>query len=163
MAVVIYGHGSHGDDIANNLPHPEAVTWVDDNRGGEPISRLNPEKFNALYLGVNDQKTRAKLARTLPDDWAAKIVGWVHPFAIVERCEIGDDCHINAGAFLTRCELGHHVTVSPGATICGDVTIGNEVMVGAGAVVKNLIKIGDGATIGCGAVVVKDVEPGQTV
>ena len=56
------------------------------------------------------------------------------------------------------------MTVSPGVTICGDVTIGDRVLIGAGATICDRVTIGADVTIGAGAVVLPEtvVPDGET-
>ena len=141
MTATLIGDGSHAVDIAHtvafarNFPHHSQFT--DD--GG------------LVVIGVNDPQLRADIARELRVNDSA----WVHPRAwIGPECEIGSGTHVNYGASMTRTVLGKHCTVSPGATICGDVTIGNRVLIGAGAVICDRVRIGHDAVVAAGAVVI---------
>lgn len=184
MVMAIYGAGGHGRDIADTMGYYFGG-FVDDNPDID-CKRAEGDYW-IRYIGINDPagrralaerlgwepreprlhqiKTRQDSSRMYRHDVHWRCRGtWVHPDASIgPDVWVGEHTHINANAFLTRCVLGDFVTIGPGATVCGDVTIGNDVQIGAGAVVKNLITIGDGATIGCGAVVIRDVEPGDTV
>lgn len=82
---------------------------------------------------------------------------------------IGRGFHCNIYAYLGHdCVIGDFVTLSPRASINGNVHIGDDVFVGTGAILRNgtpdaTITIGDGAVIGMGAVVTRSVAPGVTV
>ena len=144
MATLI-GDGSHAVDIAHTYPFQRCVPhhheFVDDG--------------DRVCIGVNDPQLRA---------WVASEIGvrdsaWVHPRAwIGPETEFGYGTHINYLASMTRTRIGRHCTISPGATICGDVIIGHRVLVGAGAVVCDRVTIGDDATVGAGAVVLPESE-----
>jgi len=62
------------------------------------------------------------------------------------RCSIDHDC-----------DLADFVHVSPGATVCGGVSVGEGTQVGAGATIIQNISVGKWAIIGAGSVVVADV------
>ena len=90
---------------------------------------------------------------------------------------LGDDVHIQHGAFLCRgLELGHRVFVGPNAVFADDThprvktkyapkppIVGDGASIGAGAVILPGVTIGAGAMVGAGAVVVSDVAPNTTV
>lgn len=109
-----------------------------------------------VYIGVSDPVLRSDIAFEL----GVHDEPWFHPRSFIgPDCTFGYGVHVNYGASLTRAVLAHHVTVAPGATICGDVVIGNRVLVGAGATLCEKVTVGFGARIGAGAVVL----PGTTV
>ena len=143
MATLI-GDGAHARDIAATLD----AAWEQVRHHSE----YKPDgKF--IIIGINDPRVRASISRKLDvcDEH------WIHPHAY-----LGVDSnywygtHIHYGVTMTRTTIGHHCTISPGVTICGDVTIGDEVLVGAGATICDRVTIGDGATIGAGAVVLPE-------
>ena len=102
----------------------------------------------------------------------------VHPRAIVSpraRIEAGatigagvivaSHTHIGAHVLLNRgANIGHDndlqpfVTVGPGATLAGAVTVGSGAYIGVGAVVRDHLTVGAGAVVAAGAVVVKPVD-----
>lgn len=106
-----------------------------------------------------------------------------HPSAIIEdSAEIGEGTQVLAGAYVgvdavvgrycvinTRssidheCSIGDGVDVSPGATVCGLVTVESEAWICAGSVILPHLKVGRKAIVGAGAVVTKDVASGTTV
>ena len=71
---------------------------------------------------------------------------------------IGAHCIINTNSSVDHdCKLGDFVHISPGAILCGNVTISEGTHIGAGAVVCPNLKIGKWATIGAGAVIINDI------
>jgi acetyltransferase-like isoleucine patch superfamily enzyme len=60
------------------------------------------------------------------------------------------------------CRIGDYVTVSPGVTVCGNVTIGEGTMMGAASTVIQNRTIGAWVTVGAGAAVVSDLADGVT-
>lgn|SRR5487761_2013420 len=161
----LVGAGSHGKDIASIFVHayPGVTLDIYDDAGTPP-----PALLSNILIGVNDPSTRRKIAERYPmaappliDPQA--IVGLrVHvehgcviaPGAVL-LCDVwlGKHTHINYQASMTRCRVGAFTTVSPAATICGDVTIGEECLIGAGATVCDRVKIGNRVRIGAGAIV----------
>lgn len=111
-----------------------------------------------VIIGINDPQVRAAVA----DELGIEDETWVHPNAYIGHgCTIGAGTHINYGVSAVRTTFGHHCTISPGVTICGDVTVGDRVFIGAGAVIRNLVTIGSDAFIRMGARVTRDVAPGE--
>lgn len=139
MATLI-GAGGHAEDIAatrafdRQIPHH--FEWTDDGL--------------TVTIGISNPQTRAAVAAELgvTDD------RWVHPHTwIGHNCHWGYGTHINYAVTMTRTTLGHHCTISPGVTLCGDITIGNRVLIGAGATICEKVVIEDDVTIGAGAVI----------
>lgn len=116
-----------------------------------------------VMLGINNPQLRAKVA----DELCVQDLSWVHPAIgwVGKEVQWGYGTHINYGVTMTRTTLGHHVTISPGVTICGDVTIGNRTMIGAGATICDRVQIGDDVTIGAGCVVLPEsvIPDGSTI
>lgn len=142
MATLI-GLGAHAADIVATrtfdrvFAHHDA--FVDDGR--------------TVIIGINDPRTRAGVAARL----GVADGTWVHPHAwLGPGTVLGYGTHVNYRASMTRTTVGRHCTISPGATICGDVTIGDRVLVGAGATICDRVTIGDDVTIGAGAVVLPE-------
>lgn len=106
-----------------------------------------------IVIGVNDPRLRAKIAAELGiyDD------PWIHLDAhLYHSVWYGDGTHINYGVHAVRTRIGNHCTISPGVTICGDVTIGDRVLVGAGAVICDRVTIGNDVTIGAGTIILPE-------
>lgn len=137
----LIGAGGHATDIRRHgfisLQFPHHSEWS----GQTPV-----------IIGINNPQLRAKVAHELGVDDEA----WVHPDAQLWDVTLGAGTHVNYGVRAVRTRIGKHCTISPGAVICGDVTIGDRVLIGAGAVVCDRVTIGDGATIGAGAVVLPE-------
>lgn len=152
--MILIGAGGHAEDIAATTPGDLAWHHRYDHHSEVPM----PRPGGAYVIGINDPKVRAAVA----DELGIVDCNWVHPNAFVgPRCAIGDGTHVNYGVTMTRTKIGGHCTISPGATICGDVTIGDRVFVGAGAVIRNLVTIGSDAFICMGSIVTRDVAPGE--
>lgn len=72
--------------------------------------------------------------------------------------QIGNCSILNSGSIIEHdCMIGLFTHISPGATLCGQVTVGNDSHIGAGSVVRQGIRIGRQSLIGAGSVVVKDI------
>ena len=72
--------------------------------------------------------------------------------------KVGACAIINTGAIIEHdCVIGDFAHISPGTTLCGQVSIGNDSHIGAGSVVRQCINIGLSSMIGAGSVVVKDI------
>ena len=54
-------------------------------------------------------------------------------------------------------KLGEYVTISPNATILGNVEVGNNSFIGAGSIIREKTKIGNNCIVGMGSVVLKDI------
>ncbi len=107
----------------------------------------------------------------------------VHPSAVIASdAEIGEGSQIMAGVVVgpearigkqcivnTNASIDHDnvledgAEISPGATLCGMVTVGSCAWIAAGATVLPLVQIGADATVGAGAVVNKSVPHATTV
>lgn len=151
------------------------LSWLD----------ANPERVDALALGIGDPSVRVelgeKLRRAYPGlEWPRLI----HPGVRLDRAtsELGDGVLLCAGTIGTvhlaidsfvmvnlACTIGHGAHLGPGCVlnptvnISGGVDLEERVLVGTGAQVLQYVRVGAGATIGAGAVVHRDVEAGRTV
>lgn len=77
---------------------------------------------------------------------------------------IGKQCIINAKVSVDHeCVLEDGVEISPGATLCGLITVGACAWIAAGATVLPLVKIGKNSIVGAGAVVNREVPADTTV
>lgn len=163
--IAILGAGGHGMDVAAivRATGQDVEFFDDDPASGFPPCSSAPDAF---LLGVYDSRVRAHMDRPARESYIA-----THPAAVVDASVIvdygtviaagavlgngttlGRHVHVGQTASLVRVSCGDYVTISPGAVICGDVTIGEGVMIGAGAVVSNLCDIEPYAVIGAGAV-----------
>lgn len=150
MATLI-GAGSHATDIAHTFIFDRHVTHHDDYRDDQ----------KAVVIGVNDPQLRSAISTQI----GVLDNSWVHPVCYIgPECTWGGGTHINYGVSMTRTTIGRHTTISPGVTICGDVTIGDRVLIGAGATICDRTTIGNDAIIGAGAVILPEtVVPEKTV
>lgn len=154
MAVVIIGNGAHAQDIISTLP-------AETPRIFEHHTHYIPRTDDHIIIAINNPRRRSWIAQTLGVNDHA----WVHPHTWCENSHWDHGTHINYAASMTRTSIGHHCTISPGVTICGDVTIGDRVLIGAGATICDRVQIGDDVTIGAGCVILPEsiVPPGSTV
>lgn len=82
-----------------------------------------------------------------------------------ERLEIGRNCMIGPGCYLTDANHG----TAPGVPVAsqrmttGPVVLEDDVWLGAGVIILSGVRLGRGAVIGAGAVVTKDVPPNAKV
>lgn len=75
--------------------------------------------------------------------------------------KVGACVIINTGTIVEHdCKIGDFVNVSPGTTLCGQVTVCADSHIGAGSVVRQLINIGKNTLVGIGSVVVDDIPNG---
>lgn len=145
MATLI-GDGSHGRDIAPSFKkeNPD-FQWIP-----------HHSKWNGdldVLIAVNDPRLRASIAEEL----GVQDRCWVHQNAIwADDVKIGYGTHVQYAVSMVRTRIGHHCTISPGVTICGDVTIGDLCLIGAGATICDRVTIGNNVTIGAGAVVLPE-------
>jgi len=133
-----------------------------------------------VVLAVGDPALRARWAACFAGKFAAAIVdphalvspsatladgSFIGAGAIVQaRARVGAHAIVNTRAVVEHdCQLAACTHVSPGAILCGNVTIGARAQVGAGAVVIPGCAIGEGSVVGAGAVVVRDVPAERTV
>ena len=150
MAVVV-GTGGHARDILATL-NPK-WSWIRIPHHDEFFELYPAGSPYPLYIGINDPWVRDKACRDIGYNDEA----WVHPTAhLGVETVMGFGTHINYGVHMTRTTIGHHTTISPGVTICGDVSIGDRVLVGAGATICDRVTIGDDVTIGAGAVILPE-------
>ena len=158
--VWIYGASGHGKVIAdilelNNIP---VAGFIDDNESihhfmdyrvirQQELTDAKP----AVILGIGDNAIRKKLAVSLPASYPVVI----HPSAVISNhttiddgsvimahsviqpgCVIGKHVIVNTSASIEHdCQLGNFVHVSPGAVLCGNVTVGEGTWIGAGTTI----------------------------
>lgn len=182
---MILGGGGHGKDLAEIVRADGTYDFggfLDDDPTVPgvvgTVDALDPQE--RFLIGINDPTTRWTVHTLMLGRAVAPTI--MHPTAVIAEdfrggagaviaaltqigpeVALGAHTHVGPGVTITRARVGSCVTVSPGATICGDVTIGSRTLIGAGAIVKNLVNIGTDCTIGAGAVVVRDVPDGTVV
>ena len=179
--IVVLCAGGHGQDIAaivKNSGHPFAG-YLDDNIDGPDILGpcLDLEFYDNYLIGHNDSRIREQMDRAEGAAIAIHASAAVHltlqalPGVVIgahttigPKTRLGRHSHVNGNVFITRAQIGDFVTIGPGATICGDVTIGAGSQIGAGAVISNLANLGPRVTIGAGTVVLprQELPPNST-
>lgn len=130
-----------------------------------------PGGAERVALGIGDNARRLSLFAALQPLCLQAVV---HPSAAVSEtafiedgsvvlahatintgARLGSAVIVNSGAIVEHdCILDDGVHVSPGATICGSVSVGARTWIGAGATVIHCLSIGSDAVVGAGAVVV---------
>jgi carbonic anhydrase/acetyltransferase-like protein (isoleucine patch superfamily) len=174
--VVVLCAGGHGQDIAAILKssHQNFVGYLDDHVDGPDILGpcIDVEFFDGYLIGHNDSRIREQMDRAegaaiaIHSSAAVDLTLQAFPGVVIgahttigPKTRLGRHSHINGNVFITRAQIGDFVTIGPGATICGDVTIGAGCQIGAGSVISNLSTLGPRVTIGAGTVVL----PRQTL
>ncbi len=86
----------------------------------------------------------------------------VMPNAIINAgSRIGAHTIINTASSIDHdSDIGDFCHVSPGCTLCGDVTVEHSVLLGVGAKVGPGVSIGAGSVVGAGAVLLKSIPAG---
>jgi len=82
------------------------------------------------------------------------------PYSVINSgAVVGKHCIINTHSTVEHdCKIDDFVHVSPGAVLCGTVSVGANTHIGAGAVVKNNLNICENVTVGIGGAVVKSID-----
>lgn len=182
--VIIIGAGGHGKVIADiiSASGDNVVGFLDDNTHGTvfgyPVmGKVNDctkhlEKY--FIIAIGDNKTRKKIAEKYSD---LKYYTAIHPTAVLccdavvgEGSCVMANAVINASAVIGKhCIINTHSTVehdnkindfvhiSPGAVLCGGVSVGECTHIGANVAVRNYISVTDNCVVGVGAAVVKDI------
>lgn len=151
--------------VINGLPVLGGLSWVRE-QSSKP----------AAVLGIGSPATRMRVAQRLRDH-VGGFPSLVHPSVVMStHVTIGEGVIITAGNILTAnieigdfsllnlmctvghdCRLGRYVTVSPGASISGNVHIGDGCDVGTGAAIVQGVEIGEWSVLGAGAVVARSL------
>lgn len=168
---------------SKNVTPPWAVNIYFGTQGFDRWRENNFGEFGFfIAIGGNGGADRIQLAKFLNSRGLVE-ESIVHSSAVVEKsAQLGKGNHILAGAVLgaaaktgnqtilnTKSSVDHDSTlgcgvhVSPGATICGEVSVGDRVFIGAGAVVLPKLSIGDDVIIGAGSIVTKSIPNGWKV
>lgn len=172
MANLLCASGNHASDLGViwSRAHPDnpLITWDDDPETGNPMP---PDDLTGrILIGNNSPAVRRFIAERYahlrgthplvdPDAIVGPDVtlsrgtvvapGAILLHAVTLKCHV----HVNYAVSMTRCYVGAYSTISPGATICGNVRIGKECVIGAGAVICERTNIGDRVIVGAGAIV----------
>lgn len=143
-------------------------------------TRAYPEGVSASALGIGDNRLRVACIDRLE---GLLVPPLIHPSATVSSsAELGrgtvvfphvvvnagarieDAVILNSGAIVEHdCILERGAHASPGATLCGGVSVGTGSWIGAGATLIPGVRVGRDAIVGAGATVVRDVPDGDTV
>jgi len=171
VTVSIIGAGNHSIDIQeiwHRARGDKTLTVYDDDSPEYP--KPPKDLTGRILIGVNDPHLRRKIANkwshlkaaaplidpsaVLGGDIAIDRGSVVAPLAsLLASVALESHVHINTLVSITRAEIGAYSTVSPGATICGNVTIGTECYIGANATICERVRIANNVIIGAGAVV----------
>ena len=153
--------------------------------GNDSYLESLPASGNSVLNGFGAVKN-VERRRTQYSAWLQMgftVQGVLHPDTIVgNECEIDPSAQILAGAVIQNrvriaenvvintaarvdhdCRGGAHCYVSPGAILCGGVTLEESVFVGAGAILVPGTRVGAGSVIGAGSVVIQEVAAGATI
>ena len=167
MTTLLAANGSHASDIIEiaNRAGLYYMAQYDDATNPAPDNFIGD-----IIIGINDPIKRREIAERYP--FAPGAHSLVDPSAVIGNdvvmargvvigplanvshgVTLGTHVHVNSHASLVRCGVGPYTTVSPGATVCGDVSIGEACTIGAGSVIADRCTIGHEVTIGAGAIV----------
>ena len=181
----LYGASGHAKVIIDILEasNIEIEALIDDNQN---INKLHTYRVlhgitnaSPIIISIGANLIRKKIAEKLTGTFGLAI----HPTAILSPTAkinvgtvvmqgaiiqsdttIGKHCIINTRASVDHeCIIEDFVHISPGAVLCGNVSVGEGTWIGAGATIAPGIKIGKWSIIGAGAVVVRDVEANTVV
>ena len=162
------GHGKVIADIAIACGY-EIVGFLDDDVNKKECygcsvlgTTVDAEKYSEcdFIIAIGNNAVRRKIANSYP---LLSYTVLIHPSAIIsESAKIADgtvvmpQAVINAGAVIGRhcivntasviehdCRIENYTHISPGAVLCGTVSVGENTWVGAGStVIKNIEKSG---------------------
>ncbi len=185
--VIIIGAGGHGRVLADIILRrgDRLLGFLDDAAEGTHILGKTADAVAfpdaEFIIGIGDNAVRRRMAENFPDlpyytavDPSAVLSpsaslgkgACVMPGAVINAgTKVGNHTIINTHATVEHdCRLEDFVHISPGAVLCGGVSVGRGTHVGAGAAIRNGISVIGGSTIGAGAAVVKNLnEPGVYV
>lgn len=172
-------------DEKSNLPAPFAdcpiyygwdvfLDWIKDRERstvgfclgmGSPRGRERLELHERLIQMKIKPVTIAHPSAIIADDAVIGPGSQVMAGSIIgPAAKLGTSCFVNANASVDHDNIiGDGSEISPGATLCGMVTLGENVWIGAGATVLPSVTIGQDAIVGAGSVVHKDVPEKTTV
>ena len=184
----IYGASGHGKVILDCLLSTNVIVkgFIDDdssktNLNDLPVFRRSHinSTIDKIIFGIGENNIRKKLAGTLHFNYFTVIHPTVNisPFAQVEvgtvvfhhsvvqsGASVGKHCILNTKVSIDHdCIIGDYVHLSPGAILCGNVSVGELAWIGAGAVILQGVKIGKNAMIGAGSVIIRDVPDNAVV
>jgi len=145
-----------------------------------PFSNYSSDNFKSsnfyICLGYKSFRIKEQIFEKLQSA-RANIMTYVHPTAYVHTSSVVSDGSIifplgnldrntwlgtgvvlhNSVVISHDSRIGAYSYLSPGITVCGNVSVGKRCFLGAGAIVCNSINIGDDCVIGAGTVVTQDI------
>ncbi len=169
--MIVIGAGNHAADIIE-IAHRNGITAIaaydDDPETDYPAPHA--DIHGPLVIGVNDPAIRRTIALRFPHlfgaapliDPSALIGVNVHcghgsvvgPMAsLLHSVTLGNHTHVNSCVNIVRSTVGDFSTISPGANVCGNVTIGEACSVGAGSIIAERCIIGSEVVIAAGAII----------
>jgi len=187
--MILFGASGHAKVIRNIIRKGggDVPFLLDDNEMVKELLGVEVRTFSSildlsheeLIVSIGINRIRKKVVQKLKTQFGIAI----HPAAVIDidaqigkgtvvmaravvnsSVIIGEHCIINTSCSVDHdCVLDGYVHVSPGVTLCGDVTVGEGTHIGAGAIVIPGIKIGKWATVGAGTVVINDVPDNAVV
>lgn len=140
------------------------------------IADINKFSRDIFYvIGIGNNNIREEIAKKYFD---INYITLIHPNSVIgEDVKIGFGTVIMANAVInsgttignhcilnTRSIVEHdnkledYVHISPGATLCGGVTIGQNTWIGAGSTIIQNILIGKNSIVGAGSTVIKNID-----
>ena len=134
---------------------------------------------NRGIIGIGDNFIRGKVAKSIKEKVKNfEFVKAVHPSAVIDESvtiaggtvvmagavincgsAIGAHCIVNTRSSIDHdCNIGDFATVSPGATLGGNVSIKNFAVIGLGANVLQQRTVGEHSVVGAGSVVLRNID-----
>ena len=184
--VIVIGAGGHGRVVADAVikSGDRILGFLDDTVAknvsvlGYPVmgkicDAVHFKEPVRFVLGIGSNIVRKQIAERYPLRWHTV----AHPSATIGEdvtmgegsvvlagsivntgASVGRHCILNSGCIVEHdCMVSDFTHISPGAVLCGTVSVGALCHIGAGSVIRNNIRICDDCTIGIGAAVVKDI------
>ena len=177
------GHGKVIADIAIACGY-EIVGFLDDDVNKKECygcsvlgTTADAEKYSEcdFIIAIGNNAIRRKIAYSYPllsytvlihpsaiISESAKIAGGtvVMPQAVINAgAVIGRHCIVNTASVIEHdCRIENYTHISPGAVLCGTVSVGENTWVGAGSTVINNVSICSDTVIGAGSTVTKNIE-----
>lgn len=184
--VVIIGAGGHGRVVADIVKSSGDIVlgFLDDGNvsGVTLLGKVEDcvkYKDKYIFIAIGNNDVRCIIAEKYK---GLNYYTAIHPTAVVgsdaEICKgtclmpysvvnsgaiIGEHCIINTHATVEHdCRVDDFVHVSPGAVLCGTVSVGKKSHIGAGATVRNNLTVCENVTVGAGGAVVKNIDMAGT-
>lgn len=184
-AINLYGASGHAKviaDIIESMGYSVGEVYDDDPSKlifrGMRITR-NLDNGALWILAIGNNTIRQRIAQQFKLNYATVIhnSAIISPSVVIGEgtvcmagaalnadAIIGSHCILNTSCRVDHdCRLADFVHISPGATLCGNVSVGMGTQIGAGAVVLPGIRIGLNCVVGAGATVIRSIPNGTTV